>query len=52
MSAAKQEAIKLIEALPDNCDIEGIHYRLCVVGKPSRDAHDFDTNSQRDSRSA
>lgn len=36
MSNVKQETIKLIEALDDNCSVEDIHYHLYVKQKIER----------------
>jgi predicted transcriptional regulator len=36
MSAAKEEAIRLIQSLPDDCSLEEIQYHLYVMQKVER----------------
>jgi predicted transcriptional regulator len=36
MSAVKEEAIRLIQSLPDDCSLEEIQYHLYVIQKVER----------------
>jgi hypothetical protein len=42
MSAVKDEAIKLIGSLPDDCTMEDIHYHLYVREKVERGLQDVE----------
>lgn len=42
MNAVKDEAIRLIQSLPDDCSIEEIHYHLYVIQKGEKGLSDID----------
>ncbi len=42
MSAVKDEAIRLIQSLPDDCTIEEIQYHLYVIQKVEKGRSDID----------
>ncbi len=42
MSLVKEEAIKMIQSLPDDCTFEDIHYHLYVRDKVERGMRDID----------
>ena len=42
MNAVKDEAIRLIQSLPDDCSIEEIQYHLYVIQKVEKGLSDID----------
>ncbi len=42
MNAVKDEAIRLIQSLPDDCSMEEIHYHLYVIQKVEKGLSDID----------
>ncbi len=43
MSAVKEEAIRLIRSLPDDCSVEDIQYHLYVLQKVEKGLADVDS---------
>jgi hypothetical protein len=44
MSRVKEEAIRLIQALPDDCTLEDIHYHLYIREKVERGLADIEAD--------
>ncbi len=52
MSVVKEEAIRMIQSLPDDCSLEDIHYHLYVKQKIERGQNAIDEGRVRSQEDA